>query len=114
LRPDSNLDSDLGLSSLDRVELMSALEDRYQVDLSEARFAAARTVEDLERILSGESAPGAGYHYPRWTLRWPITWARLLAHYSLLLPSVFVLGWPEVVGRENPRSMHGPLLVVSN
>ena len=32
LRSDASLDSDLGLSSLDRVELLSALEDRYQVD----------------------------------------------------------------------------------
>src|SRR5579863_5957147 len=33
----AHLDSDLNLSSLDRVELLSALEDRYQVDLSETR-----------------------------------------------------------------------------
>ena len=49
-----DLDSDLGLSSLDRVELLSALEDRYQVDLSETRFSAVRTVGDLERMLRGE------------------------------------------------------------
>src|SRR6202167_3121761 len=52
---DSDLDSDLGLSSLDRVELISALEDRYQVDLSETRFSAARTVGDVERMLRGET-----------------------------------------------------------
>jgi long-chain acyl-CoA synthetase len=114
LRPDANLDSDLGLSSLDRVELMSALEDRYQVDLSEARFSAVRTVGDLERMLRGEAAPVEEYHYPRWTLRWPTTWIRLIAHYLLLRPSVFVLGWPRIIGRGNLRGVKGPLLVVSN
>ena len=54
LREDAKLDADLGLSSLDRVELISALEDRYQVDLSETRFSAARTVGDVERMLRGE------------------------------------------------------------
>ena len=39
---EETLDSDLGLSSLDRVELISALEDRYQLDLSEVGFSAAR------------------------------------------------------------------------
>ena len=39
LREGASLDSDLGLSSLDRVELLSTLEDRYQIDLSEARLA---------------------------------------------------------------------------
>ncbi|MGA2745155.1 MAG: AMP-binding protein, partial [Candidatus Sulfotelmatobacter sp.] len=53
LREDASLDSDLGLSSLDRVELFSTLEDRYQVDLSETRFSAVRTVGDLERMLRG-------------------------------------------------------------
>jgi acyl carrier protein len=41
LRPDSNLDDDLHLTSLERVELLSALEDRYQADLSEITFSAA-------------------------------------------------------------------------
>ena len=114
LRPDASLDADLGLSSLDRVELMSALEDRYQVDLSEARFSAVRTVGDLERMLRGEAAPPAGYHYPIWTLRWPVTWIRLLAHYLLLRPAVFLLGWPRITGRENLRGVPGPLLVIAN
>ena len=51
LTPDANLESGLGLSSLERVELLSALEDRYQVDLSETNFANAATVGDLEKLL---------------------------------------------------------------
>ena len=64
LEENASLDSDLGLSSLDRVELLSALEDRYQVDLSEARFSSVRTVGDVERMLRGEGAADARYHYP--------------------------------------------------
>ncbi len=114
LRRDASLDSDLGLSSLDRVELLSAVEDRYQVDLSEARFSTVRTVGDLERMLKGESAPSAPYHYPRWVLRWPVTWLRLLVHYLLLRPAILILGWPRIVGRQNLSEVSGPLLVVSN
>ena len=36
------------------MELLGALEDRYQVDLSETRFAAMKTVGDLERMLQGK------------------------------------------------------------
>jgi long-chain acyl-CoA synthetase len=110
----ANLDSDLGLSSLDRVELLGALEDRYQVDLSETRFSAVRTVGDLEGMLRGESPQKAAYHYPRWALRWPATWLRFLAHYSLLRPAIVLLGWPRIEGRENLRGVSGPLLVVCN
>jgi long-chain acyl-CoA synthetase len=111
---DSDLSSDLGLSSLDRVELISALEDRYQVDLSESRLSAARTVGDVERMLSGEARPRAQYHYPRWVLRWPVTWLRWLAHYLLMRPAMILLGWPRIEGRENLRGWSGPLLVVCN
>jgi long-chain acyl-CoA synthetase len=108
------LDADLGLSSLDRVELISVLEDRYQVDLSETRFSAARTVGDVERMLSGESRARVEYHYPRWVLRWPVPWVRWLAHYLLMRPAMILLGWPRIEGRENLRGVSGPLLVVCN
>jgi long-chain acyl-CoA synthetase len=119
LTPDANLESGLGLSSLERVELLSALEDRYQVDLSETEFANAATVGDLEKLLHGERGTrrklhDSGFHYPRWALRWPTTWLRLTSHYLLVRPAVFLLGWPRVTGRENLRGIYGPLLVISN
>ena len=103
-----------GLSSLDRVELISALEDRYQVDLGETRFSAAQTVADVEKLLRGEARPRAEYHYPGWVLRWPVTWVRWLAQYLLMMPAVMLLGWPRIEGRENLRGVNGPLLVVCN
>ena len=114
LNENASLDSDLGLSSLDRVELLSAVEDRYQIDLSETRFSAVRTVGDLDRMLRGETAPTVAYHYPAWVLRWPTTWLRWLAHYLLMRPAIILLGWPRIEGRENLRGVKGPLLVVSN
>jgi long-chain acyl-CoA synthetase len=110
----ANLESDLNLSSLDRVELLSALEDRYQIDLTETRFAAANTVADLERMLQGKFPSRVSYHYPRWVLRWPVTWIRLAVHYLLLRPAVFLLGWPRVEGRENLSGVRGPVLVICN
>jgi long-chain acyl-CoA synthetase len=114
LDPSGSLDSDLGLSSLDRVELISALEDRYQVDLSETRLTAARTVGDIEKMLRGKTGQRSQYHYPAWVLRWPVTWVRWLAHYLLMRPAMILLGWPRIEGRENLRGWNGPLLVVCN
>jgi long-chain acyl-CoA synthetase len=116
---DANLESGLGLSSLERVELLSALEDRYQLELSETKFANAATVGDLERLLHGERAGqpnlhDSKFHYPRWTLRWPTSWLRLASHYLLVRPAVFFLGWPCITGRENLRGICGPLLIISN
>ena len=119
LQPGANLETSLGLSSLERVELLGALEDRYQVDLSETKFANAATVGDLEKLLQTRHRdPGefhsASLHYPRWTLRWPATWVRTAAYYLLARPAMFLLGWPRVIGRENLHGVRGPLLIVSN
>lgn len=114
LSAESSLQADLNLSSLDRVALLSALEDRYQVDLSETSFAALNTMGDLERMLHGTPAPRVHYHYPRWALRWPVSWIRIVVHYLLLSPAVFLLGWPRVRGREHLRGLRGPVLVICN
>jgi long-chain acyl-CoA synthetase len=114
LRADANLENDLNLSSLDRVELLGALEDRYQMDLSETRFTSVKTVCDLEAMLRGKPPARVRYHYPRWVQRWPVTWIRLLTHYLLVRPAVFLLGWPRLEGRENLRGVRGPVLVICN
>jgi len=110
----ANLEADLNLSSLDRVALLSAVEERYQVDLGDARFSSINTVGDLERVLHGEVPPRVRYHYPSWVQRWPVTWIRFATNHLLLLPAVLILGWPRIEGRDNLRGVQGPVLVICN
>jgi long-chain acyl-CoA synthetase len=114
LTADAELESDLKLSSLDRVELMSAIEDRYQIDLNETRFAAATTVGELELLLRQSAPRRTDYHYPSWAQRRPITWIRLLVYYLLAWPATWLLGSPRIRGRENLRGARGPVLVIAN
>jgi long-chain acyl-CoA synthetase len=108
------LEKELNLSSLDRVELMSALEERYQVELNETSFSEARTVADVQRLLQQPPTHRTEYVYPRWAQRAPARWLRLAAYYALVWPATQVLGHPKIVGRENLRGVRGPVLIVSN
>ena len=115
LAPDAKLDGDLNLSSMDRVELMSALEDRYQIDLNQADFTRMNTVADLERLLrEPEKATQGGYPYPRWAQRWPVTWIRTFIYYLLTWPATMIMAHPKLVGRENLDGVEGPLLISCN
>jgi long-chain acyl-CoA synthetase len=114
LSPAARLDADLNLSSLERVELLGALEERCQVDLSEARFASVNTVGDIEQMLRAAPARAAGYHYPHWTLGWPFPWLRALAFRLLIRPAVFLLARPRIEGQENLQNFAGPGLVICN
>jgi len=121
LTPETNLESDLNLSSIDRVELMSALEDRLQTDLDETRVSQATTLGDLERMLGkakSAQSPGprlaSSFRYPSWAQRWPQTWIRPAVYYALTWPATLLMAKPRVVGRENLRGFDGPALIVSN
>ena len=110
----ANLESDLRLSSLDRVELLGALEDRYQVDLNETRFSSARTVGELDRLLRAPSPMRTEFVFSRWAQRWPVTWIRGFVYYVLTWPATHLMAHPRVLGRENLRGVKGPVLVISN
>ena len=110
------------LSSLDRVELLSALEQKYNVEIEESKFSQAKTVADLRRLIEQPAATAAAhkeetgdrYSYPHWTLREPARLVRLLIYYALVWPATQILGHPKVAGRERLRGVQGPVIVVSN
>ncbi len=104
----------LQLSSVERVELLSALEDRYQVDLSETEFAAADSVRELERLVEAPSSRAGAFPYPRWAQGWPARIFRFAVLNLVARPAMLILAWPRVRGRENLRDVSGPVLVVSN
>ena len=53
------LDEDLGLSSLDRVELLGRVEDQLGVRISEEAISEARTVDDLKALIRKADGRGA-------------------------------------------------------
>ena len=106
--------SGLQLSSVERVELLSALEDRYQVDLSETEFASADSVRELERLVEQPAARAGAYPYARWAQRWPARAFRFLVQNCVARPAMLILAWPRIRGRENLRGARRPMLVVAN
>jgi len=106
--------SALQLSSVERVELLSALEDRYQVDLSETEFASADSVRELERLVESPSSRAAPFHYPLWPQGSPARVFRFVVLNLVARPAMLILAWPRIRGRGNLRGISGPVLVVSN
>ena len=102
------------LTSLDRVELLSAIERRYNVELNETTFSEAKTVADVQRLLQQPVARRTDYVYPRWTQWEPVRWFRLSVYYALVWPATKILGHPRVVGREHLKGVDGPVIVISN
>ena len=110
-----NLTTDLKLDSLGRIELLSALEERYQIEIDEAAFTGATTVEDVERLILGDTRETvAPYPYPNWSRRFPITWLRVVLFYTIILPITLVMSRITVKGKEHLSDEPGPVLFIAN
>jgi long-chain acyl-CoA synthetase len=115
LDPSAKLGTDLKLDSLGRVELLSAIEDRYQVEIDEAAFTDATTLADVEKIVrQGKQEEAAPYPYPRWQQRWPVSWLRIALLYSIVFPAIRIMGWPKIRGKEHLRKLRGPIVFICN
>jgi len=60
LRPTHNLELDLGLDSMQRVELLSQIEEQLGGDVEESQLAGIYTVRDLVEAVLQSAASGAG------------------------------------------------------
>ncbi|HEX4948151.1 MAG TPA: AMP-binding protein [Blastocatellia bacterium] len=110
----AQLTEDLQLDSLGRVELLSALEDRYQIELDEAAFTAATTLSEIEKMVYEGTPETVPYPYAEWARKFPVTWLRWLVWLMLLYPLTRVMSRVRVLGREHLNSVTGPVLFVSN
>jgi long-chain acyl-CoA synthetase len=110
----SSLD-DLGLSSLDRIQLLMELERRTGAPMDEASFANARTVSDLTNAKpAAASAINEPFEYPEWHRTAAARAVRRIAVPGLILPLTRAFAWLSVAGLENLRGIDGPVIFASN
>jgi long-chain acyl-CoA synthetase len=98
--PRDNLELDLGLDSMQRVELVAALEKEFGTNVDESRMSEIYTVRELVDIVRGSTEGNAE----------PLRAAERV-------------GWPSILGKENttpelldlvqPRPVHAALLFLS-
>ena len=69
LEPETQLEEDLALSSLQRMDLLARLENEFAIELDEEQFARLRTVGELETAVTSTERPtGASGAVPTRTL----------------------------------------------
>jgi long-chain acyl-CoA synthetase len=102
------------MSSLDRVELLSTLEHRYNIELNETQFADAKSTADLERLIAEPSARRSDFVYTRWQQTLPVRLIRIVVYYALTFPATLLLAHARIVGREHLANLKGPFIFVAN
>ena len=108
---------ELGLSSLERVELMVALEDRFQTRIDEGRFSEVSNVGDLKQLIERgtKTEPvDEPVDFPSWNRSWPVQLIRRLSQAIWILPLARVFAHSRVEGREHLRDLAGPVVFAAN
>jgi long-chain acyl-CoA synthetase len=109
---------ELGLSSLERVELMVALEDRFQTRIDESRFAEAASVGDLRTLIAEPAAApdeaDEPVEFPSWNRTLPVRIVRRLSLGTWILPLARVFAHIRASGVEHLRGLDGPVIFASN
>jgi len=117
LSPATTID-ELGLSSLERVELMVALEDACQTRLDEKSFSEARDMGQLRALVEdasrGEAQPAAALEFPTWNTSWAARAVRRISLPAFILPLTRVFAWIHVEGHTHLDGLEGPVIFASN
>jgi long-chain acyl-CoA synthetase len=113
LQPGTTIE-ELGLSSLERVELMVALEDAFQTPIDEGAFAAARDLSELrtlvERSADADRAPAEPVDFPSWNRSWGARAIRRSSLPTWILPIARLFAVIRVEGGEHLDRIDGPVI----
>jgi long-chain acyl-CoA synthetase len=126
---------ELGLTSLERVELMMALEEAFQTTIEETAFTTTLTVAQLEAmvappefasassVVAGETQPSTpGLHprpateltFPAWNRTLPVRVIRRASLPTWILPLSRIWARVTVSGLEHLRDVKGPVIFAAN
>jgi len=109
---------ELGLSSLERVELMVAIEDTFQTPIDEGKFAEARDIGQLRTLIeqapASDAPPVEPVEFPSWNRAWLARTVRRVSLPTWILPLARLFAWMRVEGREHLQGLEGPVIFAAN
>jgi acyl carrier protein len=109
LSPQTTLE-ELGLSSLDRVQLMLDLEEQFDVSIDESLLTGARTVSAVSEITPIQ--PDA--EFPAWNRSRLARWIRNFSLTTWILPIGRIFGHVHAEGLENLAGLEPPVIFAPN
>jgi long-chain acyl-CoA synthetase len=114
IREESLLVTDLGLTSIDRLELVSFLEQEYRLDIEDSQIGPQTRVSDLRRIIAKREKPSRNSHFRFWTNASFFRVVRMAwdtIFHNPLFRSFVTL---EVRGVDNLEHLNSPVFFVAN
>lgn len=114
IHEESLLVNDLGLTSIDRVELVNALEQQYRLDIEDSQIGVETKLADLREIISKRETVRSSDHFRFWTNSAPVRALRMIGDALFSYPLFRSFASLEVIGAEKLEKLDGPVIFVAN
>ncbi|MBP1728291.1 MAG: AMP-dependent synthetase and ligase [Deltaproteobacteria bacterium] len=114
IREESLLVNDLGLTSIDRLELVNTLEQEYRLDIDDSQINPQTKVADLRLIIAKREKLRHHDHFRFWTNSAFVRGLRMLGDTLLLSPFFRRFVSLEVRNAERLDLLAGPVIFVAN
>jgi long-chain acyl-CoA synthetase len=110
----ARLAEDLGLGSLDVVQLTSLLEEEYQVEVDDTMVEEMASVADIERVVRDAPTQDVKAVFPRWSRHFLIRAFRSLSRAGFVFPVLYLWWRLRWMGAENLEGLPLPAIFVAN
>lgn len=114
VKPDSKLSLDLQMNSVNRIELVSILEQEFSVDINEEEITADTTVGMLEKMVRERSRFLEKNIFRRWLLWDSVRGLRMVFNLLITDNQVRLFCKRTVIGKENLKNLKEPAIFIAN
>lgn len=113
IKPSSKLHLDLGLGSVDRAELISLLEQEFNIDFDEELIGKNTTVKEVEKFIEKRKI-NKKRKFRKFVLGKLFITLRFIIHYLIIFPIIRIFVRYKIEGKENLKQLKEPVIFVSN
>ena len=114
VRPEAQLSADLGMDSLERVDLLGIIEEELGAYIDDAALAPSATVADLEQLVRNAKDAKRESGIFGWPLNPLVRSFGILLQEFVVWPLVTIFYRVRVTGREHLYGLRGPVLFAPN
>jgi len=114
IHEDQHLGTDLGLDSLARVGLLSAIEEEIGVYVDDTEIGPQTRVSELRAMIESSERPPREHRFPKWPRRRLVRWVRRAIVTGVVFPVLRLPYTVEIRGRHRFKTLQEPCLIVSN
>jgi long-chain acyl-CoA synthetase len=114
IREESLLVTDLGLTSIDRLELVNYLEQEYRLDIDDSQIGLQTRVSELRQLIAKREKRTHPDHFRFWTNSLPCRWLRMAWDSVFLGLLIKGITAPDVRGVDTLKNLTGSVFFVSN